>query len=62
MIPQTDPKSNRLDASTNCQLKCPSCPTAKGEIQKNIGGGFLKFGDLKKIVDEINKVLHYRVI
>lgn len=58
MISQTNPKSIRLDASTNCQLKCPSCPTAKGEIKKNIGGGFLKFEDFQKIVDENNSVLH----
>lgn len=33
----------RLDVSTACQLKCPSCPTASGEIGRTIGTGFLKF-------------------
>ncbi|MGL6345011.1 MAG: radical SAM/SPASM domain-containing protein [Waterburya sp.] len=52
------PKSIRLDASTNCQLKCPSCPTAQGIIQKNIGGGFLRFQNFKKLIDENPSVLH----
>ncbi|MEN8447814.1 MAG: radical SAM protein [Cyanobacteria bacterium J06555_13] len=42
----------RLEASSNCQLKCPSCPTASGEIQKSIGGGFLSVENFKKIVDD----------
>ena len=42
----------RIDASTICQLKCPVCPTAKGEIKENLGAGFLKLEDFKKIVDE----------
>ncbi len=41
----------RLDASTVCQLKCPSCPTASGETGKKLGSGFLKFDDFKKVVD-----------
>lgn len=35
-----------------CQLNCPSCPTARGEIDKKIGSGFLKFEDFKKIVND----------
>jgi MoaA/NifB/PqqE/SkfB family radical SAM enzyme len=58
MTQLANPKSIRLDASTNCQLKCPSCPTAKGIIQKNIGGGFLRFQDFKKLIDENPSVLH----
>ncbi len=42
----------RLDASTACQLKCPGCPTASGEVGKSIGTGFLKFEDFKKLVDD----------
>jgi MoaA/NifB/PqqE/SkfB family radical SAM enzyme len=37
--------------STVCQLKCPSCPTAKGEIAQTLGSKFIKFEDFKKIVD-----------
>ncbi len=40
----------RLDAATACQLKCPSCPTAKGVISKNLGTGFLRFEDFKKFI------------
>lgn len=42
----------RLDASTACQLKCPTCPTATGAIAKNIGTGFLKFPDFKAFVEQ----------
>ena len=42
----------RLEASSNCQLKCPSCPTAAGEIQKTLGGGFLSFENFKRLIRE----------
>ncbi len=45
------PFSIRLDASTACQLRCPSCPTALGKIQKTVGTGLLKFQTFKEIVD-----------
>ena len=40
-----------IDASTICQLRCPSCPTATGETDKGIGRGFLRFEDFKEIVE-----------
>ncbi len=40
-----------LEASTACQLECRSCPTASGETGKNLGVGFLKFDDFKRLVD-----------
>jgi MoaA/NifB/PqqE/SkfB family radical SAM enzyme len=46
------PRSIRLEAATVCQLKCPSCPTASGEIGRTLRSGFLKFENFKKIVDE----------
>ena len=46
------PRSVRLEASTACQLKCPTCPTALGETGKYLGTGFLKFNDFKTIVDK----------
>jgi MoaA/NifB/PqqE/SkfB family radical SAM enzyme len=55
---QINPQHLRLEASSNCQLKCPSCPTAAGETRKSLGGGFLSFRDFKKIVDENPKILH----
>ena len=45
-----NPVKIRLDASTVCQLKCPSCPTTRGTIAKNIGAGFLKLDDFKKFL------------
>lgn len=51
------PKKICLDASTVCQLKCPSCPTANGETGKKLGKGFLRFKDFKEIVDK-NPQLH----
>lgn len=47
-----NPVKIRLDASTACQLKCPSCPTARGDIARSIvGTGFLKFNDFKNLID-----------
>ncbi|MBA7510227.1 hypothetical protein ES705_02203 [subsurface metagenome] len=51
------PKKIWLDASTVCQLKCRSCPTATGEIGKKLGKGFLQFKDFKEIVDK-NPQIH----
>lgn len=45
------PNKIRLDASTVCQLKCPSCSTADGLIARKLGSKILKFEDFKKIVD-----------
>lgn len=47
----------RLEASSNCQLKCPSCPTTMGEIKKYLGGGFLKFDDFKSFLDKNSQIL-----
>jgi MoaA/NifB/PqqE/SkfB family radical SAM enzyme len=46
-----NPSRIQLDASTVCQLKCPSCSNANGRIDRNLGSKFLKFEDFKKIVD-----------
>ena len=46
------PAKISLETSTLCQLRCPSCPTASKAIYPNIGLGFLKFNNFKKIVDE----------
>lgn len=45
------PHQIRLEASTICQLNCPSCPTASGQVAQMLGSGFLKFSDFKTIVD-----------
>jgi MoaA/NifB/PqqE/SkfB family radical SAM enzyme len=46
------PTSIRLDASSVCQLRCPSCPTATKAIYPVVGGGFLSLKDFKKLLDE----------
>ena len=46
------PKKIRLEASSFCQLRCPSCPTTSGLIHPVVGGGFLRFEDFRKLVDE----------
>src|SRR4051794_4857155 len=35
------PDRIRLEASSYCQLRCPSCPTAMGTIDAAVGRGFL---------------------
>ena len=50
--PMVKPMRVRIDASTVCQLNCRSCPNAAGEIYNNIGSGFFKFEDFKKIIDD----------
>lgn len=46
------PKRLRLEASTHCQLKCPICETATGELYKTVAKGFLRFDNFKQIIDE----------
>lgn len=46
------PKMIRIDASTACQLRCPSCPTTTGRIGATLGTRFLRVEDFKKLVDD----------
>ncbi len=46
------PKHIRLEASTHCQLKCPTCETATGELYKHVALGFLRFDNFKRLLDE----------
>jgi len=46
------PDKIRLEASTVCQLRCPSCPTTTGEIARHLKSGFLKFDQFRKFIDE----------
>ena len=45
------PRRVRLEASSFCQLRCPSCPTTTGAIHLTVGSGFLKFDDFRKFLD-----------
>ncbi|NIR32327.1 MAG: radical SAM protein [Gammaproteobacteria bacterium] len=41
----------RVDGATVCQLRCPSCPTAKGKMREFVGDGYLRFVDFKHLID-----------
>lgn len=45
------PVKIKLDVSTVCQLKCPSCSTAQGAIGRSLGSKILKFEDFQKFLD-----------
>lgn len=45
------PTHIRLDISTACQLKCPTCPTAEGDILRHLGSSVLKLEHFKSFID-----------
>lgn len=45
-----NPTSVRIEASSICQLKCPLCPTFRGENEAVIGRGTLKLADFKSFI------------
>ena len=53
-----EPIAIRLESTTYCQLKCPSCPTAHGEIGSKFGNGFLDPESFKKLVDQNPAIVH----
>jgi MoaA/NifB/PqqE/SkfB family radical SAM enzyme/quercetin dioxygenase-like cupin family protein len=44
------PTRIRLEASSVCQLRCPSCPTHGGTIRPAVGSGFLKLADFEELL------------
>jgi MoaA/NifB/PqqE/SkfB family radical SAM enzyme len=44
------PHQIRLEASSFCQLRCPSCPTTTRAIHPAVGSGFLRFDDFCKLL------------
>jgi MoaA/NifB/PqqE/SkfB family radical SAM enzyme len=46
------PKHIRVEASSFCQLRCPSCPTTTGAIDPAVGKGFLRFEDFRHLIDD----------
>jgi MoaA/NifB/PqqE/SkfB family radical SAM enzyme len=46
------PRKIRLEASSFCQLRCPSCPTITGDINPAVGSGFLRFDSFRQLIDE----------
>jgi molybdenum cofactor biosynthesis enzyme MoaA len=52
MPKEVKPRKIRLEASSICQLKCPSCPNTSRAIQPTIGSGFLKLSDFCNLIDQ----------
>jgi MoaA/NifB/PqqE/SkfB family radical SAM enzyme len=52
------PRRIQLEASSHCQLRCPSCPTTSRAIQPAVGSGFLKLADFKKLLDANPQLQH----
>jgi len=46
-----EPRRIRVEASSFCQLRCPSCPTTSGHIYPAIGSGFLKLENFRELVE-----------
>jgi MoaA/NifB/PqqE/SkfB family radical SAM enzyme len=46
------PRQIRVEASSLCQLRCPSCPTTAGAIHPAVGSGFLRFENFRRLIDE----------
>jgi MoaA/NifB/PqqE/SkfB family radical SAM enzyme len=51
------PAKIRLEASSLCQLRCPSCPTTSKAIHPAVGSGFLKLRDFQQLLAK-NPWLH----
>ena len=47
-----------MEATTHCQLKCPTCATATGELYQHMARGFLRFDDFKRFIDENGYSFH----
>ena len=57
-MPTSGPASIQIDASLNCQLACPLCPTADGRVKPALGGGHLKLADFEALLDLNPQVAH----
>jgi hypothetical protein len=49
--PDVRPRQIRIEASSACQLRCPSCPTTNKGASPVIGSGWLTFEHFQKLVD-----------
>lgn len=52
------PSKIRLEATTFCQLKCPSCPTADGSINSSLGSKHLDFQIFESLLKDNPQVKH----
>ncbi len=58
-MPRQVPSNLRVDVATACQLRCPTCPTALGEISRQLGGRFMSVENFRKLLSdhpEVNDV------
>jgi MoaA/NifB/PqqE/SkfB family radical SAM enzyme len=55
-VPEIRPRQIRLEASSACQLRCPSCPTTTKAIRPVIGTGWLTFHSFRRLIDENPRV------
>ena len=46
------PKTIGLEASSVCQLRCPSCPNTSNAIAPVVGRGFLRLSNFQKLLGE----------
>jgi hypothetical protein len=52
------PHSVQIDASMNCQLACPLCPTADGRVRPSLGAGHLKVADFESLLRRNPQIAH----
>ncbi len=54
----TVPSSVCLELSSACQLDCPACPTARGDIARHLGARHLSIDDFRRFLDGHPQVGH----
>lgn len=47
---RVQPRRVRIETSTYCRLRCPSCPTTEGLIEPALGRGMLKLADFQSLL------------
>lgn len=52
MFRSTRPKRLRIEASSACNLRCPSCPTTTGHIHPAVGTGVLTIENFRRLLDQ----------
>jgi MoaA/NifB/PqqE/SkfB family radical SAM enzyme len=52
------PDTLRVEASSICQLRCPTCPTAEGRIRATLGSSFLTQVAFERLLDSEPSISH----
>ena len=47
-----NPTVLRIEACSDCQLRCPICPNTRGETASTIGRGYLLFENLQRLLNQ----------